>query len=345
MSPLTRRISLPPPSGEMESFTPEGSANMRELIEQPARNEEELRGHQRQRNDIAAAQPPRGDLSLEEEEKPKELDFSRINELSQSYEDHLGNLPQREDQGLKRKLLSILLGYGASLGGGVGHGLQVGKQFYDQPYHEKVADWGIREQGIGNLADTELSRLGEEGDFLDDSQGNLLELLKFRMGREDKNREFGLKTDQFDFEQEQADVDTDLNNRKLESIDSSRDNTSQNYRDRTEALGNRPEGVPNTIKNEQNVLRRILIQNPELDSVIKMDQDGNYFIPKIDGPEGSWWGGDPSEDELFNHDTKSQLRDRAQRMLREGLGIEGEEEEEEDDLLQRLLDQGLLEPI
>ena len=147
--------------------------------------------------------------------------------------------------------------------GGVGHGLQVGKQFYDQPYHEKVADWGIREQGIGNLADTELSRLGEEGDFLDESQGNLLELLKFRMNRRDEDRDFGLRTDKLDFEQEQADVDTDLNNRKLESIDSSRDNTSQNYRDRTEALGNRPEVVPNTIKNEQNVLRRMLIQNPE----------------------------------------------------------------------------------
>ena len=129
MSPLTRRISLPPPRGGMESpgynNAPGSSVNSKimGLMEPPARNEEELRGHQRQRNDIAAAQLPLGDLSLEEEEKPKEeealdrLDFSRINELSQSYEDHLGNLPEREDQGLKRKLLSILLGYGASLGG------------------------------------------------------------------------------------------------------------------------------------------------------------------------------------------------------------------------------------
>ena len=48
---------------------------------------------------------------------------------------------------------------------------------------------------------------------------------------------------------------------------------------------------------------------------------------------------------LSKYNTEGQLRDRAYRMLREGLGIEGEEEEDEDDLLQRLLDQGLLEPI
>ena len=116
----------------------------------------------------------------------------------------MGAMPEKEDQGIGRKLLSILLGYGASLGGGgIGHGIDVGRQFYDRPYNEKMQDWGMEGEGLKGLADTELSRLGEEGKFLDESQDNRLDFMKYQAGRGDADRDAGLARNRFltrDFE-------------------------------------------------------------------------------------------------------------------------------------------------
>ena len=341
----------------------------------PARNEGELREHQQQRNDVSAAIPPSPSLEqeapVEKEETfdPDRLDFSKLDELSGSYRSHLDELPERGDQGVGRKLLSVLLGYGASLGGGIGHGIDVGKQFYDRPYNEKVQDWDMKEGGLRTSVESELSRLGEEGDFYDKSQDNYLNFMKYQSGRGDANRDAGLARDKFSFEQKESNRDATLaqeefnftqdeserdfglnerelglNQEKFKGLNDYRERVLENYGDRTALMGDMSGAVPNTGKDAQNAYERILIQNPELGEVIKQDQDGEYFIPNVEEPEGGWFSG-PSEEDTFGYNNKKQMRERAYRLLREALGIDAGEEQEIDPQLQQLIDQGLLEPI
>ena len=345
--PEIERIEL----GQLENFTPEFSGETEtHRFEIPARNEDELREHQRQRNDISAAMPsPSLDASLKEEEakevEGRNLDFSGINELSGAYRDHIGAMPEREDQGIGRKLLSILLGYGASLRGGIGHGIETGRNFYDRPYNEKMSDWGIKGEGLTSSIDTELGRLGEEGDFLNESQDNELDFIKFLATRGDKDRDFLAEQEEFDRGIVESDREHDLDVEKAGDLDSYRRELLENYDDRTNLMGD--EGVPRTNRDAQNAYERILIQYPELNEVIKRDQKGEYFIPEVAEPEGGgWFGfGDPSEEDASGYSNKKQMRERAYRLLREALGIGTEEESMELDpnILQQLLEQGLLE--
>ena len=332
--------------------------------EQPARNEEDLRIHQRNRNDIstAAALAPAPSLApsgnaassqegtppataeREEQIDPNTLDFSRINELSNSYQQHLGELPENEGQGIGRKLLSILLGYGASLGGGgLAHGYSVGKQFYDQPHQEKVADWGMRGEGLETSMDTELERLGEESNFLNESQDNELDFMKFLGTRGDADREFAaergdagidqdLARDEFNFGQTESNRGQALDESEAADRAEYWQRMTDNYGERTNQMGKTEKGI--SLEDEQNTIREIMIQYPELVDAFVKDQDGDFFIPKVNAPEGGWIFG-PSDEEEFGYERNSQLAERARRLLQEKLQgsggeVEGEATEEID---------------
>ena len=238
---------------------------------QPARDEESLRANQQGRNDISRAVPPLAsrDLSLDpqglpssqgnvpaqrqeqaqaqaqEERMPEgqDLDFSRFEDLSGQYSEHLANLPERGGHGLGRKLLSGLVGYLSALGTkNLGQGIHSGMEFYDRPYYEDLQDWQYRGEGLGTSLDDEISRLGEERQFLDESQGNQLDIYKAMLAQGNVDREFGAGRDDEFFDRGDTLAGRDLDERKLESLSGYREDTAQNYRDRTNVIGDRSAG-------------------------------------------------------------------------------------------------------
>ena len=144
---------------------------------------------------------------------------------------------------------------------------------------------------------------------------------EFNAGEAESTRDYERGVKEFDAEHI-------LNQGKAADLTDYRGNLLENYDERTDLMGDKSGGVPTTSKDAQNAYERILIQYPELAEVIKRDQDGEYFIPKVEEPEGEWFGfADPSEENASSYENKKQMTERAYRLLREALGIEAGEEE------------------
>ena len=342
---------------------------------QPARDEDSLRENQRGRNDISRAVPPLAsrDLSLdsqglpdaqgnipaqrqeqiqgEEERMPEgqDLDFSRFEDLSGQYSEHLANLPERGGHGLGRKLLSGLIGYLSAMGTkNLGQGIQSGMDFYDRPYYEDLQDWQYRGEGLGTSLDDEISRLGEERQFLDESQGNQLDIYKAMLEQGNVDRDYLAGREDEEFDRESNLFDRGLDKRKLESLSGYREDTAQNYRDRTDVIrdrsvgSDRPPGVPNVIKDEQSVLRQLAISNPEYEELIGLDDENNFALMDIEEPRGSWGGlVGPSEEENADYERKVALREQLQIELQ----LELAQAYDDPSYIQSLIDDGILTPL
>ena len=374
-------IALPQPEPEPEPFT-----SMR--TRRPAQDEEDLRVNQRERNDIsrepvipvrdlaaaqAEEQPPQVPSPEQIEGRPlpslqqpqqelqmpegQNLDFSRLDDLSGQYEGHLDSLPERGGHGIGRKLLSVLLGYASSLSGGIGQGVQTGQDFYDRPYYEDLQDWNVKSEGLRGSLDTEIDRLGEERQHLDDTQDNELDFVKAMLAQGNADRTFGAGRDDaatsvyesdrdFNAGREDETFNRGLERDKFESLEGYREGSLANSRERNEIFKNRstgsPPGIPDVIKDEQNVLRQIAIAMPELEEFIGLDQEGNFALLDIEMPSGSWGGMfGASEEEMAQYNEKVAMKEQIQQMVQQILaGSQGDENP-----MQYLIDNGTLIPM
>lgn len=273
---------IPLTDGTDEPFTPP---------ELPAEDEEGIREFGRQQNREALEQ------SMEVAENYRD----KLDELDTRRSATEAEQPQKEDfeHGWGRKLLSVLLGYAASLGrGGIAHGLDVGQGFYNQPYNEAMSEWQSTLEDYDKEESRLTNRLGAQSGYLDTlgdnalgtaqhglaedmfSQGNWEKAYQFAWGEYASARDRGDMLAQREWE------------RKIQEINS-RLAEQRNNRMATGAgmgQGQMPMTDSDEYKQlEQDTLRLMYQNNPDYRQFMGWDEDNNlvYDIPQTD--ETGWW--------------------------------------------------------